>query len=247
MARRKRKSPKRVAAGKKAARTRKRRRRNPRRHRPVVYSTGRGKRKRLRRSPFYRLKPRKVNPRRRRRRNPRRKRGFALKGMTRRYFGKGRMTNAVMLLVGIGASGALKGFSANFLPAGAGKDWYKRLYGILSIILGATFNMRSRRSEIKSIGTGMVVFGLYDVLVSNITQLQAYLPVISPPSAFLPAAETASGNYRSYGRETYDDMMGANIGPGGTEIVGANIGSPDGVEIVGMDDVDLADALDMAA
>ena len=151
------------------------------------------------------------------------------------------MTNAIMLLIGIGGSGALKGFAAEFLPEGQAKDWFQRLYGVISIIVGATMNMQGKRKEIRSIGTGMVVFGLYDVIVSNVEGLQAYLPAIAPPTAF-------AGDYRNYGQEVYDeDMMGAGIQAGPVEVVGSNITAGEMPEIVGMEDLDLADALDLAA
>jgi len=146
------------------------------------------------------------------------------------------MTNAIMLLIGIGGAGALKGFSAGFMPEGPAKDWYQRLYGIVSIVIGATLNMQGKRKEMKSIGTGMVVFGLYDVIVSNIEGLQQYLPAISAPTAF-------AGDYRSYGQST---MLGAGINDGPVEVVGANLTAGEMPEIVG-EDMDLADLLDMAA
>jgi hypothetical protein len=162
--------------------------------------------------------------------------------MARQYFSKDRMTNAVMLLVGLGGAGVLKGMTANFMPGGAIKDWYQRLYGVLSIIVGATLNMRGRKKEMKAVGTGMVVFGLYDVIVSNVQGLQQYLPTIAAPTAFV------SGDYQNYGRSTYaDSMMGASLSPGSVEVVGANIQAGEMPEIVGMEEMDLADALDMAA
>lgn len=221
-----------VRAGKKAARTRARRRRRNPKVRPVYYSKGRGSRKTYKRSPHARI--RKINPRRRRR-NP-----VRFKKMTRKYFGKARMTNAIMLLVGIGGSGVLKGITANFMPVGAAKDWYQRLYGLISIVVGATLNMQGKKKELKAAGTGMVVFGLYDVIVSNVPGLGAYLPAIAAPTAFV------SGDYRNYGKDTYN-TMGASLSPGSIEVVGANISANEMPEIIGMDDYDLTDALDMAA
>ena len=204
----------------------KRRRRNApyyrgKKHRPVVYATGRGRKRRLRRSPWLRLKPRRIN---RRRRNPK----FALK----RYFGGARMTNALMLLVGIGGAGILKGFVVNMLPEGEMKNWSQKLYGLASIIVGATVNTQGRRKATKSIGTGMVVFGLYDLLVSNIPQLATYLPTIGAPTAF-----------DGYGRDVYG--MGASISDGDIEVVGANISQQMTPEIIG-EEMDLSDALEMS-
>lgn len=225
-------------AGLKAARTRKRgRRKNPTRHRLVVYSTGRGRSKRLRRSKMYRLKPRRVNPRRRRSTRAR------AKGIVGKYLGRNRMQNALLVLLGLGGSAVLKGFVTNFVPAGATRDWAQRLYGLASIALGVTVQMQGRRKAVKSAGVGLVIFGVYDLIVSN-TPLGVYLPTIGAPSAFLPA-ETQAGYYGNFGQRTYNDQMGSNIGsPGGIEVVGSNIG-PSTPEVVG-DDYDLADMLEMA-
>ncbi|MCP4696288.1 MAG: hypothetical protein GY862_05510 [Gammaproteobacteria bacterium] len=247
-----------VRAGKKAARTRarKRKRKNPTRHRPVVYSTGRGKRKKLRRSPWYMLKPKRINPKRRRKASGRkryirrrRRNPAGIKGMARTYFGRNRLQNAIMLLVGMGGAAALKGVVTNMLPKGNGQDWASRMYGFASIVLGVTVQMKSRRKAVKSAGVGMVVFGLYDVIVSN-TPLGAYLPSIGAPTFKLPNGNGAAvSGYSNFGQRTYANnagMMGAGIGPGGIETVGSNIGGPGSPEIVGMEDMDLADALEMS-
>jgi len=225
-----------VRAGKKAARTRARkRRRNPTRHRPVVYGTGRGKRRKLRRSPWYRLKPKRIN-RRRRRRTTRRYRRNPQRFQLRRYFGKARMMNAIALLAGLGGAGALKAFAAKMIPAenAVMQDWFSRLYGVGAIILGATINMQGRRKETKAVGTGMVVFGLYDAIVSNIPDLGQYLPVIGQP-AFVSGVD-------AYGR----DVLGAGITTGDVDVVGGNISTDMEPEIVGMDDMSLEDALEMS-
>jgi len=158
------------------------------------------------------------------------------------------MLNAVTLLIGIAGGGMLKGFASKFVPEGQSRDWFQKLYGVAAIIVGAALNMKGKRAEVKSIGTGMVVFGLYDALVSNVPQLQKYLPSISIPTGFLPGSESVEGNYRNYGQSVYDtSMMGSNLSAGGVEIVGSSLSSQ-GSEIVGMnEDYDLADALDMAA
>ena len=77
------------------------RRKNPRgrKHRITVYRTRkRGKKPGLRRSPYYRIRPRRVNPR-------------GMKGMIGKYFGRGRMMNAVGLLAGMGGSAIAKSFA----------------------------------------------------------------------------------------------------------------------------------------
>ncbi len=219
---------KRKSTRRRKATTKRRKRRNPSKHRVTVYKYGRGKSAKLRRTKSYRLKPKRVNPRRRRkysrRRNPVR---------MRQYFGKTRMTNAISLLVGIGGAAGIKAFASRMV----GNEWFDRTFGILAIIMGATLNMRGRRAMTKSVGTGMVVFGLYDAIVSNVPMLGAYLPTIGKPSFI-------SGY--SYGRSTYPSMMGASVNDGDIEVVGANVSMDMSPEIVGTE-MDLADALEMAA
>lgn len=226
-----------VKAGKKAARSRKRRK-NPTKHRVTVYATGRGKKKRLRRSSKWRLGVRKrINPSRKRRSRRRRNPAMNLRSMGRTYFGKARITNALMILVGLGGAGFLKGILVGFMPAGIAKEWGQRLYGVAAIILGVTLQQTSRRKEMKSAGMGMVVFGFYDLIVSN-TPLGQFLPTISAP--------TFSGNYLNYGQGTYADEMGASLAAGGVEVVGANIEAGVMPEIIGMEDMGLEDALEMS-
>ena len=217
--RRKRRSTKR-----KASVSRKRRRRNPapKAHRITVYRTRkRGKKQGLRRSPFYRLKPRRVNPNK----------------MFGRYFGKNRMINAVSLLAGLGGAALTKSFAIRTII----NPFFDRFFGVLSIIAGATINMQSRKLAFKSAGTGFVVFGLYDLLVQNVPALGAYLPSISGPSFMsrLPAETTEGGLY--YGR-----TVGAGINYSRPEVVGANIYTGMSPEIISGDDMDLADALEMS-
>lgn len=176
--------------------------------------------------------------------NPRRKRVFSARHL-RGIFTRSRIMRGFALILGIGISGLAKGLTANMFPtatdaSGAVTEsfvghWYKRLYGILSVVVGASLNMRGKRVAVKNAGTGMVAYGVYDLLVSNVPMLAAYLPTISPP-AFL------SGGM-SYGRSLY----GASITSGPVEVVGgANINSNMTPEIVGQDS-DLAEALEMAA
>ena len=211
---------------------RKRRRRNPTRHRPVVYSVGRGKRKRLRRSPHYRLKPRRVN-RRKYRRNPRAR--FRIP-RPREVFTRERMMRGIALVAGLGIGGVTKGFIANLLPAGQGTEMFKRFAGAGVMMVGAMVNFGSRQQVMKNIGTGMVVFGIYDLIVSNLpAEIIRFFPTISPPTAF--------GNNMSYGRSVYGAQLPQAGGP--VEIVGANISSVIAPEVVG--EMDLADALEMTA
>jgi hypothetical protein len=80
----------------------------------------------------------------------------------------------------------------------------------------------------------MVVFGIYDLLVSNIPALAQYLPAIEAPT-FISGA---------YGRDVYPGL-GASISSGDIEVVGSNISTDMNPEIIG-EDADLADALEMS-
>jgi hypothetical protein len=144
------------------------------------------------------------------------------------------MFNAIALLAGIGGAAGLKAFASRMVN----NEWFDRLFGAAAIILGATLNIQGRRKEVKALGTGMVVFGLYDVIVSNVPFLQQYLPTIGTP-AFLQGEN-------GYGRQTYNELMGAGISQGAVEVVGGNISMDMTPEIVG-EEMDLADALEMAA
>ena len=162
---------------------------------------------------------------RRRRRNPK----FKMPKM-RGMFTQARLINAIALLAGIGGSAVLKQMTMGFIV----NPMFSRVYGLLSIVAGATLNMQGRRKATKSVGTGMVVYGLFDLLVTNVPQMAQYLPGITGPSAFM-------GNM-NYGRS----VMGANIGAGeNTNIVGmgANIDTNIPSEIVG--DYDIDDFIDM--
>lgn len=213
-----------------------RRKTRRRTHRVSVYKVGRGKRAKLYRSRKARLMPRRVN-RRRRRRNP----SFAIK----KYFGGSKIVNAVSLLFGIGASAGVKAMLSGMVPMSMANIFH-RGYGVLSIIAGTTISNRSRRSAaMQRVGTGFVAFGIYDLLVTNIPMLGAYLPQIGSP-AFLSmrsASSDESVGAINYGRSVY----GSAIGPGAVEVVGASISEGVAPEIVGAyDDYDLADALEMS-
>jgi hypothetical protein len=143
--------------------------------------------------------------------------------------------NAIAILGGLGGAGVLKAFLSRQIA----NEWFSRLYGVGAIVLGAIVNTQAKRKELKAVGTGMVVFGIYDALTSNIPQLAQFLPTIGAPTAFL----TPVDGYMDYGRS----VMGASIGSGQPiETVGAtNISMDAAPEIVGSD-MDLADALEMA-
>lgn len=231
----KRKSPKRVAAGRKAARTRKRmastrakrlrtyawkRTKGPSR-RMTVRRTRRG----LMRSPYSRIgyfKGRKlrVNPRRRyRRRNP--------QNMINRLLGQWRLKRAVPILVGFAGGIALKAPVQNFiipkLPI-AMQMPVTKWWGLLTIVGGAILSNKGRRSMTKDAGLGLIVAGLYDVIATNF----ASLPFIPKITAAVPSAATASG----YG-------LGSSIGQGDFTVVGAaNLVNNMDNDIVGDCDLD---------
>lgn len=146
------------------------------------------------------------------------------------------MTRAVALIAGIGASAVLKQFAMRMIPM----PMFSRFYGLLAIALGATINIQAKRGATKQFGTGILTYGLLDVLVSNVPQLAAFLPAISGPAAFMGS--------NVIGRS----IMGANISANQpVNIVGngmgANIDMGIPSEIVGGHDYeDLADALEMS-
>lgn len=219
----KRKRRKKSTVKRKRTRTKARRRKNPKAkpHRITVYKTRKRGKVSLRRGKRYRLKPRRVNP------------NFKMVG---KYFGKNRMINAVSLLAGMGASALAKSFAVRTVI----NPYFDRFYGLISIVLGATLNMKGKKLPVKSAGTGFVVFGLYDLLVQNVPALQAYLPSISGPSFMTAqAAESVQGNY--FGR-----TVGSSISAGPIETVGANIYGGMSPEIISGDDMDIADALEMS-
>jgi hypothetical protein len=158
--------------------------------------------------------------------------------LAKNYFGKARMTQAFGIVLGIGGSAVAKQVISRMVA----QPVFDRVYGILSIIAGATLNMRGRKPMVKSAGTGMVVYGVLDLAVSNIPALAQFLPAVAVPSAFLPQTTEAVSGGMTYGRS----MMGGNISSDRMpEVVGASISSGSDIEVVG-DDYDLADMLEMS-
>ena len=208
------------------------------RHRPVVYSFGSKKKRVLRRSPFARLMPRKVNPKKRRRIKRRRNPANFLKSYTKKIFNKDIFMNAILMLVGIGGSASLKSMTGKIVPAtGIVRTLFERAFGVAAIGLGITLKSASKRKETNVVGTGMIAHGVYDLITSNIPKLRGYLPSITAPSSM-------SGV--SYGRRVMGASLNRSTYPGYTEIVGAaNISAGVMPDIVG-GDIDLADMLDMS-
>lgn len=145
-------------------------------------------------------------------------------------------------LLGAGAGAGLKALVVNTLPI----PFIGRGYGLIPILVGAMLAARQPRRVrgntkelFKGAGQGMILFGFYDLLVSNVPILGAYLPTIGAPAFLAPGA--AMGNL-AYGRSMY----GSSINQTAPEIVGAtNISANISPEIVG-EDMDLADALEMS-
>ena len=225
----KRKSAKRIAAGKKGARTRKRnlmrgrmksgwKRATGRKRRLTVKRTAGGRS--LMRSPYSRLGYRKgkkvrVNPRRRyvrryrRRRNP--------QNMINRMLGRWQLKRALPILVGFAGGVSIKPMAMNFivpkLPIsiqGVTTKWF----GILTIVTGAYLSSKARRRMTKDAGLGLIVAGLYDVIASNFANLP-FIPKVS--SGFVPSAPAAAAEAAA----TAQGYMGSSIGTGNFTTVGA--------------------------
>lgn len=229
-----RKSPKRVRAGKKAARTRalRRARRGGLRTRAMAVRRWRrlsGKRRRLSvkrvrrglmRSPFSRLgyrRGRKV------RINPRRRRTFGIGGLMRRW----SIGRALPILGGFAGAIAIKNpmktFIMPYVPISM-QQWVERGFGVITVMIGAMVSRRGRRQMTRDVGLGLIVGGVYDIIATNFANLpfiNQYLPTVTPP--------TTSGLGASIGRP----------GSGAYGIVGAsNISMNMEPEIVGAEDLD---------
>jgi len=234
----KRKSPKRVAAGKKAARTRKRRASaasRARKLRGYAWKRARGKKRSLTvkrtkrglmRSPYSRLGYRKgrkvkVNPSRRRRRTP--------MNMIQRTLGRWRIQRALPILVGFAGGITLKPAVQNFVVPKLPVTWQPlatKWFGVITIAAGAMLSQRGRRRMTKDAGLGLIVAGLYDIVATNFTKLPFidFLPTVTPGT--IPGAETQSG-------------LGASIGTGNFTTVGAaNISQGIEPEVIGCDELD---------
>ena len=102
--------------------------------------------------------------------------------------------------------------------------WVEKYFGVITITAGWFISNRSRRKMVKSVGLGMIVGGVYDLIATNFADLP-FIPKISP------AAPPAEG-------------WGASIGTGkGFSTVGANISAVQAPNIVGMD-MDIDDVLE---
>jgi len=144
------------------------------------------------------------------------------------------------IVAGLGVGAVAKQFVLNLAPPD--QQWPTRIYGAISILAGAMLNMNARQPMLKAMGTGILAYGIADLLITNVKPLAEFLPQISGPAAFAPAAgdlapdEVVEGGM-NYGRSVMGASLVANKS---VEIVGAGMGAnlQAGVdpEIVGDDD-----------
>lgn len=235
-----RKSPKRVAGGKKAARTRKRRESataRARRLRSYSWKRARGRkrsltvkrtRRGLMRSPYSRLgyrKGRKVRV------NPRRRRRVFRRGLIQRTLGRWRIQRALPIMLGFAGGITLKPTVQSFivpkLPITM-QEMATKWFGVVTIAAGAALSQMGRRRMTKDAGLGLIVAGLYDVVATNFTKLPFidFLPTFTPGTVPGATADPAQG-------------MGASIGTGNFTTVGAaNISQGMEPEVIGCEDLD---------
>lgn len=173
-------------------------------HRPLVIWTG----KKFRRPKHSKLFPRptRINPRRSRRlarrhsyrRNPLR--------LPKLPFGLDRS-----LMQGLPVAGgiALSMFAmpqiAKYVPASMQK--YSKFYGAIHVALGVAAMTLVKKDIVKTLGGTMLAMGLYDLLASNVPQLN--LPA-------LPRGAVATGS--SYGA---DEIVGSSYDQVGTDFTPA--------------------------
>jgi hypothetical protein len=197
------------------------------RHRMVIYRSPRG---RITRSPrsrlgFHRITGQRIfiNPSRRyrRRRNPM----FSMKGL----LGQFRLDQALPILGGFAGGVALKAQYGEKMIAKLPVKWqdYARKYsGVATAGIGAFLSMKSKQKMMKSVGLGLIVAGVYDLIASNFAELPFIFkvtPYVAPPASGFGAS---IGNRNSY------------------QTVGANISAVQGPQVVGASD-DIDEMLDM--
>jgi len=171
----------------------------------------------------------------------RKRRNTRIMRIGRQAFTPARLMRGTGIVVGLGAGAFAKQLVNRAIPANMG--WLSRIYGLLSIVAGAGVNMTARHGAIKGAGTGMVAYGILDLLVTNVKPLADFLPQIAGPSALdastaaaIADAETAEGEYgMGYGR-----TVGAELPAGGqVEVVGANLQAGVTPELVGCEETEL--------
>lgn len=180
-------------------------------HRPIVIWSGR-RWKRPKKSKAF-PRPTKINPRRsyrRYRRNP--------LSLPKLPFGLNR---AIMTALPVAGGFALGMFAmpqiAKIVPASLQK--YNRFFGAAHIVLGVAAMTFVKKDIVKTLGGTLVAMGLYDLLASNVPQLN--LPA-------LPRGASAQGA---------DEIVGASFETVGRDYEPAGIGSSYGASY-GADDID---------
>ena len=170
----------------------KRRRKSPakvsrkKRTRPVIYKKA-GKFYRSKKSRTFKS-PTMINPRRRKsRRKVRKNPALNIKGI----FTKNRLMNAANL--GIGAILAVLLKPVTYRYGGNIAVQFGRFYGGLPALLGALMIIKGKSSRVKTIWTGMVTIGIYDLVASNISALGMNPVTASPP--FI-APQTTGASYQ---------------------------------------------------
>jgi len=169
-----------------------------------------------------------------RRRNPSFARSF--KGA----FATKRLVRGSGIVLGLGLGAFAKQIVLKAAPAD--QVWPSKVYGLLSIFAGAMLNMNARQPMLKSLGTGIVSYGILDLLISNVKPLAQFLPQIAGPSFEFSPADAEAGEAVDGGMNYGRSVMGANlVSNGQIEVVGgmgASLQSGVPPEIIGAYDED---------
>jgi len=152
-----------------------------------------------------------------------------IKAMGKNYFGKDRMLKGLGIAGGLAGGAIGKQLISKMLPT---MPIIGRFYGALSIIAGATITAKGKKEFQKSLGTGMVVYGIIDLIVTNVPSIAKFLPSVAGPTAFMGS--------QGYGRSMYGSNINASRG---VEVVGAQISQGMDPEIIG-EDMSLEDAME---
>lgn len=235
----KRRNPRRRTRVRSYLRKRRTKRRNPRRRsRSRRFTSRKRSYRKKRRNPFFGLFKKKGRKRsykrgraKSRRRYKGRRRNPSFQSTFRGAFQAKRLLRGTGIVVGLGAGAFAKQIVLNVAPAG--QEWPARVYGLLSIMAGAMLNMNARQPFLKSMGTGIVSYGILDLLISNVKPLAEFLPQIAGPTFQFAPPSGETGDLEggmNYGRSTF----GAQLQSGKeVEVVGANLQAGVAPEIIG--------------
>lgn len=172
-------------------------------HRPVVIWTGKRWRRPLKSRAFPR--PTRINPKRRSyrryRRNPL---------IPKLPFGIDR---TVMTALPVAGGFALGMFAmpqiAKIVPASMQK--YSKFFGVAHIALGVTAMVMVKKDVVKTLGGTLVAMGLYDLLASNVPQLN--LPALPRGGAAQGADEIVGSSFEAVGTDfTPAGVLGSSYG-----------------------------------